>query len=517
MTGGAAPLRLTGESLTIAGLASAAATGGRIELDGRALERMARTRAVIERAIRDGVPMYGVTTGLGTRVTQTLNAEELAAFSLQTLRGRAQAVGEALPVEVVRGAMIVRANGLLIGAAGASPALAHYLAACINADLTPLVGSIGSIGTSDLLLGAVLGCALAGQGRMVDRAGTVRPADAALRAAGLEPLVPAPRDGLALCGHDGLSTSMAALAMERARAVRSALQAAAALSLEAFRANLTPLRAEALALRPQPAEEAVAAELRRLLAGSALLSPGAARRLQDPLSLRNVVQVHAALVATLQDSAGLVEMEMNGATDNPAVLLDSGEVVSTGNYHNPQLTLAVERVARALLFTASLQAARIAKLLAARFSDLPMYLARPGADSNGFAPHLKLAESLLARIHAAAEPVPLWPSISADGVEDALTNALLAAEKLRAAVDDSCRLAALELAVAAQAIELRGLEGELPAALRLVKAFVRRHVAPLHQDRPMGEELSQLADALGGGELSIVLARAGGVEASGER
>ena len=184
-------------------------------------------------------------------------------------------------------------------------------------------------------------------------------------------------------------------------------------------------------------------------------------------------------------------------------------MISTGNYHNPQLTLAVERVSRALCFTAALQAARIAKLLAARFSDLPMYLARPGADSNGFAPHLKLVESLLARIQSAAEPVPIWPSLCADGVEDALTNALLAAERLQAAADDCCYLAALELAVAAQAVELRGLGEALAPPLVPLMATIRRHVAPLQEDRPMGAELTRLASVLGRGDFAAPADRAG--------
>ena len=505
MSDEAAPLRLTGQTLTIDELVAAARPGGRIFLDEQALERMGRSREVIEAAIRGRVPIYGVTTGLGTRVNETLNEAELAAFSLQTLRGRAQAIGDPLPPELVRGAMIIRTNTLLVGAAGATPDLARFLARCVNAGVTPLVGAIGSIGTSDLLLGAVLGCALAGEGRMQDHAGKALPAAVALEAAGLAPLALAPRDGLALCGHDGFSTAAAAFALNRSWTALRSLQAATALSLEAFRANLTPLRADALAVRKQPGEEAVASELRRLLCGSELERPGAARRLQDPLSLRNVVQVHAALLAALHGSTRLVEMEMNGATDNPAVLPENHEVVSTGNYHNPQLTLAVEQVARAMVFTAALQTARIAKLLASRFTDLPMYLAKPGADSNGFAPHLKLAESLLARIQSAAVPVPIWPSLCADGVEDALTNALQAGEKLLAASEDCCRLIALELAVATQAVELRAVGERLAPPLVPLIAVVRRHVAPLSEDRPLGDELSTLAHAIGNNEITAAV------------
>jgi histidine ammonia-lyase len=496
-----APLLLTGRDLTPDDLALVARPGGRVALAAQGLDRMAASRAVIMAAVAGRVPMYGVTTGLGARVTEALDEPALAAFSRQTLRGRAQAIGTALPAAVVRGAMIVRANTLLLGASGAAPAVAGFLADCVNRDLTPVVPELGSIGTSDLLLAAVLGNALAGEGEILDAAGVARPAEAALRAAGLAPLELGPRDGLALCGHDGISATQAALGVAEARRVLAASQAAAALSCEGFRANLSPLRAEVLAFRPQAGEAEAAAGLRHLLAGSRLSQPGQARRLQDPLSFRTLAQVHGAIHAALAQAEQVVRVEINGASDNPVVLPDSGEVVSVGNFHNPHLTLATEQLARALVFGATLQAARIARLLAARFTDLPPYLARQAADSAGFAPLLKLAESLLARIQAEAAPVPLWPSISADGVEDALTQAQEAARRLLLALAGCRQLAALELTVAAQAVELRELGDGLAPRLRRLLAKVRQSVAPLGADRPLGSELTALAEVIAAGGL----------------
>ncbi|MBI1386722.1 MAG: hypothetical protein GC150_17605 [Rhizobiales bacterium] len=494
-------ITLRGDGLTIDELEIASRVGSRIALEEAGLARMAATRRVIETAIRDRIAIYGVTTGLGTRVEETLGEAELAEFSVRTLQGRAQSLGAPLASEVVRAAMVVRANSLLTGASGASPAVAHHLAATVNAGLTPVVGGIGSIGASDLLVGAVMGNALIGNGRMQDAQGHILAADEALALAGVPPLVLGPRDGLALCGHDGLSVATAALGLARAARVMHALQVAAAVSLEAFRANLTPLREDVLALRPQPGEAEIARHLRAIMAGSALEDSRNARRLQDPLSLRNIAQVHAALLSAVKASRALVTMEINGATDNPAVLIASGEVVSSGNYHNPQLTLALEHPVRALLFAAALEVARIAKLLSTRFTDLPMYLAVPGAHSNGFAPHLKLAESLLVRVQSAAVPVAIWPSICSDGVEDALTHSLEAGEKLMVATANCQLLAALELAIAVEAVEQRNLSGGAPAAIARAAAFVRRYVHRLGEDRPLHGELTALSEAIGRGEL----------------
>jgi len=503
-------LLLTGRDLDPGSLAAVAPPGGRVALAAEGLQRMAASRSLLMSAIERREPMYGVTTGLGSRVADVLDARTLAAFSRQTLRGRAQAVGAPLPVPVVRAAMIVRANTLLLGAAGAAPAIAEHLAACIDRDLTPVVPEFGSIGTSDLLLAAVLGNALAGEGTMLDRHGAERPAADALRDAGLPPIPLGPRDGLALCGHDGFSAAMAALGVAEARDILMACQGAAALSCEAFRANLSPLREEVLSFRLQAGEAAAAGGLRRLLEGSRLLEPGQARRLQDPLSFRTLAQVHGALLASLDAAEATVRAEINGASDSPVVLLASGEVVSSGNFHNPHLTLAAEGLARALAFTAALQAARIARLLSQRFTDLPAYLAQPRADSNGFAPLLKLAESLLARVQAEAAPTPLWPSISADGIEDALTQAQEAARKLLL-VTGACRhLAALELAVAAQALEQRALGAETAPRLQVLLACVRTLVAPLVADRPLSAELQALSAAIADGRLRDPLSGAAG-------
>jgi histidine ammonia-lyase len=203
----------------------------------------------------------------------------------------------------------------------------------------------------------------------------------------------------------------------------------------AFRANLSTLREDVLALRPQPGEAAAAASLRRWLGKSTLLQPGAARRLQDPLSFRNAVQAHGAVHFALEMLERIVAVQLNSAPDNPAVLVATGEVVSNGNFLSPHLTVALEAVSRALCMAANLQAARIARLLSDRFSGLTLYLSPGSASPNGLAPLLKIAESLLSGMTSRAAPAHIWPSAGADGVEDVMTQSLQAAQSLGAVVE----------------------------------------------------------------------------------
>ena len=334
---------------------------------------------------------------------------------------------------------------------------------------------------------------------MTDASGRVRPSAEALRAAGIAPLRLGPRDGLALANHLSITVARAAQAAVATRRAYRGAQTAAALSLTAFGANLAPLSERLLALRPLPGQAMAAAELRDLLAGSPLWEPSRARRLQDPLSLRNLPQIHGTLAAALAALEAHLEIELNGASDNPAVLGDTGEVISTGNYFASELAMALDGASRAFVHVAMAQLARTAKHLDPTLSGLPAFLAPPGGGSNGFAPLMKTAEGTVAELVQAAQPGPLWPSVNALGVEDCVSGAPVAAASLARVASLSPSLSAIELIVAAQAVDLRG---DAPARLGApggTHGWVRSLSGPLTADRPLGEEVARIAAILGAG------------------
>ena len=492
----AEPLILTGAGLKIAQLAHAARNGQEVQLDPAGLARMAESHALVTQAIDSKTPVYGVTTGLGAKSTETLDRDTLSAFSVQTLRGRAHATGAELAPDTIRAALIIRLNTFLTGHSAARPEVADHIAACLNAGLTPVAGAIGSVGVADLLPNATIGLALTGEGEMRDQSGTKGPAADMMVAHGITPLTLAPRDGLALASHSSLAAAQAALAFAQAEAGFTAAQTAAALSLEGFRANLGPMAAEVLAVKPHPGQAKAAAGLHALLKGSTLYAPGAARRLQDPLSLRNVVHIHGPLQSALDWARDAITIELNGSSDNPVALLDQGALVSNGAYFTGELTLVTETLSRAIVPVATAQVARIAKLLTPAFSDLPAFLAQPNSASNGLAPLTKTAEALLADIMHSAQPVPTWPSVSAAGVEDALTNAPLAARNLHQTADSFLRLAALEMLIACQAVDLRDSVADLGQGTRAAYDVLRAISPQLTEDRPLGHEIEALIAAL---------------------
>lgn len=452
---------------------------------------MAAARTVVERYVREGLPAYGLTTGLGARVVDSVAADALEDWSRLTVLGRANSVGPPLATDVVRAAMLIRVNGFACGGSGARPELADAFIALLEHRVHPVVPSIGSIGAADICVLAHVGLVLIGQGD-AEFGGETLPGGRALAAAGLAPLELRPKDGLALISSNAVSVAFAALALADGRAALDALQVSAALTMEGFRASRTPLDARVVAARPAPGQADCAAQLRGLLAGGS----ATARRLQDPLSLRCVSQTHGSLSAALDFLAAALEPELNGAGDNPLVLAGEGEIVSTGNFFVPALALAADTCALALAQVANLAAARVARLLSATLTDLPQNLAPPGSTGVGMAPLLKTSDALAAEIAHGAAPVSLDSRAGSDAVEDASTGAPLATGRLAGLLERLRLLAALELVVAARAVDLAGIE-TLGRGTGAAYAVVRELAAPLEDDRPLGGDVERVAAELG--------------------
>jgi histidine ammonia-lyase len=491
---------ITGRDLDPVSLSAVARDGAPVVIDPGARARIEAAQAVVERAARAGRPVYGVTTGLGSRVVEAVAGADAAAFSLRTLRGRAVAVGEPLAGELTRAAMAVRLNGLCAGGAGAGPAVADGLAGLLNARVNPIVPRTGSIGASDLCMLAHIGLTLIGEGD-AELDGERLPAAQALRRTGLEPVALGPKDGLAICSSSAVSAGVAALALLDGEACLAAAQVSAALAMEGFRANLSPIDPRVVAARPAPGQAWAAAGLRALVAEGSLTAPDGARRLQDPLSFRCASQIHGALRVALDLLAGALAPELNGAADNPLVLSSDDEILSTGNFHVPALALALDAMAIAVAQVAAPLGERPARLRAEPLSDLPANLVAGDATCSGMAPLTKTAQALTLEIRHLAGSFAIHATVGADGVEDDSTGAVQAALRVRDQLERLRLLIAIELVVAAQAVQLAA-PARLGRGTEVALRCVREVVAPLDDDRPLGADVERLANGpLAGGGL----------------
>lgn len=486
------PLTLDDTPLSITDLATVALAGRPVVLGPGARERLAQGRALIERFLAEDRPVYGLTRGLGERATTEVDHAERQEMSAIMLRARACGSGPLFPAEAVRAFLFARLASMCRGRAGVRPVVAETLAAMLNAGIHPLVHEVASTGASDLPLLAELALPVMGEGR-AEVGGRVLPGAEALRQAGLEPLTLKEKEGLGLCSANSVSAGLGALALVEAERLLRLSEATAVLSFEAFRANLSPIDPRVVAARPAPGQAAAADSLRRFLAGSGLESPGAARRIQDPISLRCASHVFGAFHAALDFARPTVEVELNGAADNPAVLYEDEEIISTGNFHTPGLAQAFDLLAISLSQVGSMTSQRVGRLLRRQFTDLPNSLSRFAEGT------VRIGMSLLslnARSQAKELRLLATPASIHDGsgyeVEDHETMAPAAVRKFWRALAPWRQIIACELIVAAEAFDQR--RPERPAAIAVaLRDAVRAQVAPFEDDRSLSEDLERVA------------------------
>jgi histidine ammonia-lyase len=447
---------------------------------------------VVERLADSDEPVYGLTTGLGAKSTLRLPTEEREAFQTRVLLGRAVAAGAPYSTDVVRAMLLARCAGLAQGGAGISPPVFDALLALLTRGVHPVVPSQGSVGTADLALCAALALPLIGLGE-AEVGGERLPGAEALRRAGLEPVTLHVKDGLALCSANAGSVGHGALAAHDARLYLETALAAGSLSLAGFEGSLTPFEADVAAARPGAGQEDAARRLR------ALAEPGAGRLLQDPLSFRCLAAVQGAADDALRRAVEAVEVELNSAADNPLVLVEQGRMVSNGNFHVAALALAFEGLGLALAQLALAAAQRVLRLLEPRRSGLPLGLTRR-ADRAGLVPLGITLSHTWAELRALAAPVLLDGLPLADGVEDHAPQAPAVVAKTARLVALAARITAIELLVAAQAVDLRGI-ALTSEPLRALHAAVRETSATLDDDRPVGGELEALTARVHRGDL----------------
>jgi len=494
------PLLLGEGRLTVADVVAVARYNRAVALSNAAGQRMQAGRAVVDKAEKEGRAVYGVTRGLGRRVISTLPTEDVSVYSAMVIRARAGGAGDPLPIDAVRAALVARAGSFAQGGAGVRPLLAETQALMLNRGVHPRVPSIGSVGASDLALLANMALPLLGEGRAWF-GDALMPGGEAMRRAGIPTLSLMSKEGLALCSANSVSAGLGALVLHDAAALLDVLDRTVALYYEAYRGNPSPIDARIAAARPAPGQVDAAARLRALLAGSALFEPGQPRRVQDPISLRCASQVHGALRYALDWARPPVEVELNGAGDNPLVLTDDDEILSNGNFHTPALAIAFDALALALSQAASLSAQRTARLMTNRLTDLPDTLTpRDPVSRTGLGSLSITAGTLVKEIRLLAHPASIDDSGGME-VEDHSPMTPVAVRKAAAILLHLRQIAACELLTAAQALEMRRVDRISPAARRVFD-LVRSNVPMLDDDRPQVDDIETIAALIGSGAFA---------------
>jgi histidine ammonia-lyase len=471
---------LTGEGLTVDEVVRVARGGEPVEVEAASFDRMRETRALVERVVARGDVVYGMTTGVGARKKVPVPAEEIPAFNRALIANHRTASGPDAPVEIVRATMLRLANTLAKGTTGARPEIAERLVKALNDDERPRVRMLGSLGQADLPPMADLAHVLFG--------------DADLQA----------KEGLALLNSNAFSTGMAALAVADATRLLEALDVAGALDLEAFAANVTMLHEEIGRVRPYRGLVSSLERLNKLLDGSYLWQPEAARNLQDPLTFRCLPQVQGALRDALEFARRQVATELNASQENPLVLHEEDRIVSIANFDILPLAAALDFLRIALAPALTSAAERSLKLLQGWLSGLPDALApRQGLAENSLGEFGVPLQGLTGEARLLAHPVSfeVVTTTHAEGIEDRMTLAPLAARRVTEMTDLGERVLAIELVIACQAIDLRRPE-RLGAGTKRAYDLVREIVPFMDEGDGVPSDLEPVRELIRSGALS---------------
>jgi len=498
-------LELDGQHLTLGEVARVARGEESVSLGAAARARMEAARAAVERIVAEARVVYGVNTGFGKLSDVTVPADELRELQINLVRSHACGLGAPLSSEETRAMMLLRANVLAKGFSGARPVVAETLLLMLGRGVQPVVPELGSVGASgDLAPLAHLALCCAGEGEAF-YGGERLPGGEALERAGIEPVTLEAKEGLALLNGTQASTAVGALALERAERLARTADVSGAMSLEALKGTPAAFDERIHLARPHAGQVASAAHLRDLLLDSEIRASHLEGdpRVQDAYSLRCMPQVHGAARDALAHARAVAEVETGGATDNPLVFVETGDVVSGGNFHGAPLALAFDYAAIALVHLGNIVERRIDRLVNPDKNEgLPPFLtARAGVESGYMIPQI-VAVALLNECKVLAHPASTDNLPTDGGKEDHVSMGMTAALKLRRVVEAVERVVAIELLASAE-----GLEHRAPLkpgrGARLAYERLRAHAARLTRDRPLSGDIERVAQALRRGEFDL--------------
>jgi len=504
------PIRI-GEPLTLADVLEVA-RGARVEIGNDVAARMAPARAVVDDALSSGHAVYGITTGIGDLANVRIDPSEAVRLQADIVRSHATGVGAALPTEVVRAMMLLRARTFAFGISGVRFELVEAFARMLNEELHPVVPAQGSLGASgDLAQLAHLALPLMGEGT-VEAGGRVVQAGEALRERGIEPLVLSHKEGLSLVNGTEMMLGLGIIVFAAATAVARSADVTGAMTVEACLGTDRAFDERLVSLRKHPGAISVANNLRSLLAGSEIVASHreSEHLVQDAYSLRCIPQVHGAYRDGLAYIRATLEAELASAIDNPSVMPDSGEVLSGGNFHGEALGLALDHLALCVTGYATIAERRVARLVDPDLNNgLPAFLTRDPGRRSGLMLAQYTAAALVSESRSLCFPASADSISTSAGQEDHVSMGATAARKAAAVVANVERVIAIEAIAAAQGLDLRGPLAPAPATAA-ARAALRAAVPFLEEDRVLSGDIEAATQLIREERLVVAAAEACG-------
>lgn len=487
------------DRITLASIDHASRGALTLKISTAAVRNLKKSRAVVEKVVKKGRPVYGINTGFGKLADRRIKSSELEELQNALVKSHSTGFGKALTDEEVRALLFLRAHSLGQGFSGVTTDLIQRLATCYNKDILPVIPEGGSVGScGDLSPLSHLAATLAGMNpfRFHGREFS------SLQKFGLKPYRFREKEGLALINGTQASLAITACALIQAQNLARIADVAGAMTIDGIHGSIKPFSPGIQTIRKHAMQSVVAANVRALLEGSKILeSHKYCGKIQDGYSVRCIPQVHGAARHALEFSRELVENEANSAIDNP-VVFPSGQIISGGNFHGQYVSVAAENIALAICYFSNMSERRIESLVNPDVSGSglqPFLTPNPGLNC-GFMNLQVAAASATAENRALAFPISVNSVPTSAGKEDVVSMSTPAAARLRKMIENLEIILGIELICNVQAIDLRKPIRTSKANL-IVRKVVRQLIPYITKDERLSPHLASIQKILRSGAI----------------
>lgn len=490
-------LLIGNKKLTLEDLINVTRNGYEVKISEEAKEKVSIARKLVDDYVEEGKISYGITTGFGKFSDSIISKEETATLQRNLIISHACGVGNPLPVDQVRGIMLLRVNNLVQGHSGIRQKVLDLLVEMINKGVTPYIPEKGSLGASgDLAPLSHMVLVMLGLGKAYYK-GELYEGEEALKKVRIKPIKTlSSKEGLALINGTQVMTSIGAHTVYDAINLMKHLDIAASLSMEALNGIICAFDPRIQEVRGHLGQINTAKNINKILKNSTSITKQGELRVQDPYSLRCTPQVHGASKDTLNYVKEKVEIEMNAVTDNPIIFPMANEVLSGGNFHGQPMALPFDFLGIALAEMANISERRLERLVNPSLNNgLPAFLVENGGLNSGFMIVQYSAASLVSENKVLAHPASVDSIPSSANQEDHVSMGTIAARKANEILGNVRKVVAMEILTACQGIDLRDIK-RLGKGTNEAHTLVREIVDFYDKDRVMYIDIEKVEELI---------------------
>ncbi|MDF1874731.1 aromatic amino acid lyase [Sulfurimonas sp. SAG-AH-194-I05] len=463
--------------------------------------------------IRQGRPIYGVTTGYGEAGQNYATFEEAEELQYNLFSFHGCGVGAYLSSDVSRIMITIRMISLSKGKSGISYDLLKRFALLLEKKIYPLIPSQGSVGASgDLTPLSYIAAVIAGEREVIYK-GEIRLTCEVYTELEIKPYTFKPKEALAIMNGTAAMSAIAIDAIEKFEILLHTSESFVASIFELLLCDITPLEPFVHESKPFEGQQNAAANILKKCKDSLLTHEAFSRyenfhleakqNIQDRYSIRCAPQVLGVIHDNLEIAKKWIQTEINGVNDNPLIDPIGKRIYTSGNFYGGYIAHAMD--------TMRICAGNLADLLDKEFELLVDHKFNKGlgeslkinkkATHHGFKAMQITLSSLTAdvMINTTAASLHSRPteSFNQDKVSMGTTAALHFAKQL----PDLTNMLSIAMIGMAQAVDLRGKDKCSPFLQKNYNAL-RKNVVKLTHDRRMDNDIKCVNTMLRQGDFT---------------